>query len=366
LKLVLHIGLHRAASSSIQHVLQAEAQSLRQGGTAIVTQAMANQPEHRAFKLLRGHMVKRHGLKRLLEQTNRRLDELHDEGMHTVIFSDENMPGFMPGKRHVPFASATAMADIIEALARHHDIKVLCVLREHVGYFRSVHNYRLMRTDCGDFEDFVTGLDLSAFSYTHLLKIMSAAAGARNVRAAAFEAIGGSSGRNVTTALAELSGAQQLLDCPLARTNTGRNRPVVEVMRALNGQGIVLCNKAATARFVTAVAGLDGLAGRTAEDDRRLHGIVKDHAIQCGFAISSERRLRAGLRLARAVRPMTVGRPDRKAFTQALDTAASRLAAASHDETFASQLWRRFADDRAEIARTWLPEWRALPVPPAG
>ena len=330
-----------------------------------ITQGMANRSEYRAFKQFRGHMVRINGLKHVLEQINSKLDDLASDGVHTVIFSDENMPGFMPGKRQAPFSSAMQMAEIIEALSLHHDIAILCVLREHISYLRSVHNYRLLRTDCGGFESFIRGLDLSRFVYAHLVKLMSTAAGTDSLVVVGFDDISRSHGRNVTSALAKLSGAAHLHELELTPSNTARSMIIVEVMRALNGAGILLPEKGPKAEFFKTLARVGDLAERTAEHDDRLFDILHRNASQHGFSITSERRLRAATSLARSALPMAHGRPHRKTVTHALDTAARRLAASRQDQDFARQLWTRFAEDRAEIAETWLPRWHDL-EPPSG
>ncbi len=361
MKLVLHIGLHRAASSSIQELLHSHQDALQREGIAAVTQTMAVNEPFRVFKQLRGHMVERRGLAPLTDDLLRWLEQRAGQ-TECLTFSDENMPGFMPGKRAAAFAHADGLAAIVGGLKAYHDVQVLCVLREHVGYLHSVHNYRRARTATAGFPAFVSTLELASIDFSGLLDTVAGAVGQRNLHVRDFRCVPDSGGRELVDALAGLSGSSCLKDARLPQANRSADEPELAVIEALNAQGIFVPFGAPRRKLLAALRA--GPAAHRDDEASAVFDSIRGEALQLGFAISSERRLRAALQLTEKRVIGLTRSVTRNRVVKALAQAARPAATAADDRRTDFDLWQRFAGDRRNIARNWLPGWQDL-APPA-
>lgn len=366
MRLILHAGLHRAGSSSIQGVLEGLSAPLAGDRVLAVTQTRANDPAHRAFKLLRGHKVAERGLAAVRDALNRHFQTLAGD-FDTIVFSDENMPGFMPGKRQAAFAHAGDLAALIGALRRDHDVHVVVVVREHVGYLHSVHNFRLARSECGEFAEFAAGLDLASLAMAPMLETIAAATGPDGLSVHAFDRLDAGQSNPVLATLGRLAGSELLAEAVLPQANRSRNPAELAFFRAMNAAGVFLPLRAPRQRLIDLIRSMPEFPSCSDADRQRLLDLLRTEASRLPFAVSSERRLRlAGKLHAKGAGRLLPGVSAAK-LEALLQHCAGILEqgrdVARADALVEASLWQRFAPDRQAIAARWLPDWRDLSPP---
>ena len=114
-RLTLDCGLHRAASSALQRLLNENRRVLRRRRVLAVTQRTTENDDLCVFKLLKGSCAHAARLGATVNEIERHLAAIAAD-CDTIIFSDENMPGLMVGRQDRAFAGVGALAGLLERL----------------------------------------------------------------------------------------------------------------------------------------------------------------------------------------------------------------------------------------------------------
>jgi hypothetical protein len=351
LRLILHFGLHRAASSAIQRLLVENRRTLARQRVLTVTQRSTERDEHRVFKLIKGTRAGARGLDAAAADIERHLEGLARD-YDTVVFSDENMPGLMPGRRLRAFAHRDELAHMVARLARSHDVCGLLVLRDHADYLESVHRFRAVRGEPRDFAGFVETVDLASLAYARLGEAMEASLGPGRLDVFSFESLGSGGGRAVIERLKALTGAR-LGTRELPVVNVSPEARFVALARTLHARGIVLPRREA----LTLAERLRALPAGEGEEEAA--AAVRTAARRVFVPLTGDRRFRLARSLADRGVLLPGVSPSRAAalVAQAFAAAEESEEAAGNRAALKAALRRRFAADRAAVAARWLPEW---------
>jgi hypothetical protein len=221
-RVVFHVGVHRAGSSTIQGILERRREELARRGTAALVRE----------DLTRGRLIGR-----LLAMHRGALNgipavwpirRLPGSG---VVVSEENLLGTMPGHRSDGLYPGHARAIRgLRLLGRAFDVRVRWIVRRQDRFIESVYAFRVSRGATVDFHSFV------ARSGGHLrwLPVARAlAASGLDVRIALFEELFDAGTEARVGELLEIEGSEAWRE-PLRRGNVGMRGPALNIVRFLN------------------------------------------------------------------------------------------------------------------------------------
>ncbi len=172
MKLIFHLGLHRAASTSFQAWIAAESEAWPRC-FAISDLSSGNQGS--AFGALVGRTLATAGpgnVALLLQEELEKRAADFDAG----LLSDENMLGMMPGQPVRALASAGQVCEVLSVLAQNHTVIPAIILRDHLSWLASLYRIAQFRGELREFSEFAAHVLPKPNSYSHLLRRLSAAA----------------------------------------------------------------------------------------------------------------------------------------------------------------------------------------------
>jgi hypothetical protein len=124
---------------------------------------------------------------------------------HTLIASDENLPGLMPGRGPCAFAEHERLAAALAILARQHELTLAIILREPVAWLTSIYRVHEARGAAATFEAFVESIAPDSLRLPPLLQLFNEVCAGR-LKAFAFERIAADSGHEFLRSIAGLGG----------------------------------------------------------------------------------------------------------------------------------------------------------------
>ncbi len=192
MKLVFHVGLHRAASTSFQRWLNDGREALA-GARIFVATGLSGAADESPFSCLVGERFEKLGPEaaaQLLEHEIARLARDYD----IAIVSEENLPGMMAGRSPRAFEARDRLAKLFEFLRKDHQIVPVLILREHVSWLVSCYRVYQMRGGVKDFAEFIDGVEPASLEFAPLIEQLAAAGGA-DPAVATLDAIAADDGR---------------------------------------------------------------------------------------------------------------------------------------------------------------------------
>jgi hypothetical protein len=362
-KIVIHIGLHRAASTSFQRYLRRHEERLEEAGVLVVTPKLYRQSGFGLFRDLLGERIERLGAEGAAE-TLRELIALHASEADTLLISDENLLGYMPGKMARASSHRHLIARLARELSRDHEVNLVVILREHVRYLVSIYGLMIMRGDKHEFDEFVGGIERESMMLTPLLATLGEESGASRLSIHAQEQIAADHGADFLGRIGMLLG-RKLPAGKLPVANASLPGPMMVVLRRLAGRGIVVANAKNERAGELANALAQDPSRQAARDE--LAAMIAEGAVEVPFEIEGHMRREFAVTI---LRNDEEARGRALAVPEALALVERAYADARGEQGFLpkatlERLWRDFEGDRLKIAATVVPEWRDL-SPPAG
>ncbi len=359
MKLVLHAGLHRAASSSLQRLLNEERSRLAKAGILAVPQARLKHPGMEAFKrFARAPADSTPQRIALAEGLRVELERQAAHGFRAAILSDENMLGPMPGKEGPPFGRREAFFAGLEVLAHRFDVTLILLLREHASWLHSLYKFRALRGDRRSFRAFADAIDSDRLSFAPLLDEAQAIDGV-TLAVESFEALAKDGGLGLLGRLSDLLGDPELARSALPKVNTSPPSFFYDVIAELEARSLCFApeSRQSVMDLAATVQGEGEVLGRLAQ-------ALSDNTVRLPLPIKGKKRLK----LAQAIRRhdrfgLLKGPSPAKAaalLKQALDRSKADASLDPSTAATLADLRRRFASDREAIAARWLPDWREL------
>ena len=352
MKILVHVGLHRAASTSLQRWLNGH-RTEWEAANRFVHAGLSGASSGSPFAVLVGQHLRNMGPDAAAAFLSARLEETHHRYASGVV-SDENLIGPMPGSG-TPFQGAEPLAAVFEALSEVHEIVPVVILREHVAWLHSIHHTQQLRGETRNFADFFHSLPAARLNFGPMLDRLSGS-GARRMIVASLEGLAADGGRGLQhSILAELGlpehGATGLPVVnagrePLLRAITSRLGAHRTMLADLGGPDMgPLLARAQRPEAVPAVT--EGLTRLLAERAVRV-----DWSLSPGQrAASASQAFRAGLEPGQRLEPDTC---------RAIVAAALAMSFDALSDAEPADLPRAaFAADRARVAARYLPEWSA-------
>ena len=290
-------------------------------------------------------------------EAERKLELLADH-FDTVVVSDENLPGLMPGRSTQAFEARDRLAAVLRQLAAHHVIFPLVIVRDHASWLASLHRVHQSRGGVLEFQHFVDRIDQQSLAFAPLLRKLDEACKGRLI-VGDFTGIAGNGGSQLLVRLGQVLGVGDRLVTSLPRKNAAQP----PLMRALAAE----VSKRGATFVASGAVDLRRLAAKLAADpslatDRRIRmlaRLVAERSVLLPDGLSGAIRVRMAdsLRLTPGFKP---------ALTVPDAMAAVRSALASLDQPLAPPgyiraLSERFAEDRRWIGQHYLPRWKEPP-----
>ena len=171
--LIIHIGMHRCASTAIQSLLAAHRSVLAEAGGQLLLRADIKDNKRLSYlPRLRYHSALKPWCWGRLGRVAAKLDSGGGAGGDIVI-SAENLPGTMPGAGqydfypHIEgfFGGARRLADRLDK-----KLRLVMVARRQDCLIESQYAFRVSRGMTLSFSDFVSRLDTTAYSWDHIIR----------------------------------------------------------------------------------------------------------------------------------------------------------------------------------------------------
>lgn len=166
---IVHMGLHRTATTTLQKCLREVRDSLK-GTTVILREDMQ---KNKYLDMRRWHHTS--GLSKIW--LDMKLAEqkwaygARSYGISSVIVSEENLVGTMPGHKHTAFyPSFDAFVTRLQRLDEYVDVHPRLVVRRQDRFLESVYAFRVARGLTDDFPTFVGRLDCKDYDWGRFLE----------------------------------------------------------------------------------------------------------------------------------------------------------------------------------------------------
>lgn len=152
MKLLVHVGLHRTASTALQAWLQQMTPALEQAGCFTVCPARAA-TEGSLFNILVGETFRTMGPEAAAEVVAEELARCETR-YSCGILSEENLLGPLPSRKTTAFEAIEPFARALELLGGQHEIVPVIVLRDHLSWLKSLYRVAQFRCETALFSDF--------------------------------------------------------------------------------------------------------------------------------------------------------------------------------------------------------------------
>jgi hypothetical protein len=358
MRIILHAGLHRTASSSFQRYLAVHRTDLlRLGILAVIPHDYRK--NYGTLRDLLGERVEAIGAAAAAERI-REIVALEKDRTDTLVLSDENLLGFMPGKAKQASAHRHLLAEIASHLGRDCEVRIMLVLREHAGYLSSLHSLGIMRGERASFEDFVDGIEPASLLLSPLLKEVRSACGAAAMSIFSLEDISLDGGTNFLAQLSRLTG-NQLPGAGLPKVGASLPWQMLALLRDLAARDIIVA-QARTEKFARLANAHFNPVGRK-KVGRKLASLIAASAVHVPLDIHGRLRREFAAKIVSSGgnrNALPIGIREAEGF---LKKAFAGKKADLFPGELMNRLWRRFAADRREISETYLPEWVRLRPP---
>lgn len=355
MKILVHAGLHRAASTSLQNWFESNRNKLA-GARQFLFSDLSSGKQGSLFGTLVGKTLIATGPRAAALLVNEELDRLaadYDGG----VLSDENLLGLLPGQGTPAFAATERLAQVFEYLSRRHKIVPVVVLREHSAWLVSLYRIAQLRGDCRPFSTFASRVLPGGQGFSPMLRRLTQAVAPAAPIITTLDAISADGGCAFRQAIARELGIDVDKQPAMARVNVTPPALVCALRQetARRGGFLVLEKQPELQRLMARLA---------AQPEARTTAAMAVAArLISECAVRLQPRLPYRLRSARAAAQLR-NAPEHARFLtpqQADEILADAFAATATSLATASdvaELRNRFAGDRAWIAEHYAPQWK--------
>jgi len=346
-KLLVHVGLHRAASTSLQNWLLERKSAFEERGL-FVHAGLAGGQSASPFAILVSSGTAAMGPAPVADYLHAAVQELpqHRGG----LVSDENLLGHMPRPGVQLFGRLESLCATLDALERDHEIVPVIVVREHVAWLKSLHRTYQTRGGTLDLADFAKAAGLHHLRFAPVLAAL-AGDGRRHVIADSIEQIEHDGGAMLLSRLAHALELPLEEGARLPRDNPSFGAVHRRITAALGGHHAMLAGHG-SARLRELLAAPD------MSHAEELAQLVHQAAVRVAWNQTPARRMNR----AQAAQRLGIPPERRVAIELCRDIVREALAPAAETGDLSTLLLDAFAADRQTVAETWLPEWRTPPT----
>lgn len=237
-KLILHIGAHRCGSTAIQTMLDGLRRELKETSVSIV---MRRDMECGILDFRRLHRFNRLN-PMWIYRLWRLADDIKKSASRTIIVSEENIMGTMPGvlsSEFYPYFSKliSGFAFLAGQLTSEWEICPRLVVRRQDHYLESVYAFRVSRGLMLGFNDFLAQFDVSSLSWLPFLDQLSSLQDTCDVKIAAIETWRGDNAVNEAAQFLEIPHKPEM-NLQRLRGNRRYDEKTLRLMLACNRAGV--------------------------------------------------------------------------------------------------------------------------------
>lgn len=355
MKLVFHVGLHRAASTSFRHWLNDGREALA-GRRIFVATGLSGAANESPFSCLVGERFENLGPEaaaQVLEPEFARLTSDYD----VAVISEENLPGMMAGRSPRAFEARDRLARFFEVLREDHQIVPVLILREHVSWLISCYRMYQMRGGVKDFAEFIGGVEPVSLEFAPLLEQLAAAADGASPAIGTLDAIAADEGRGFLGMIAKVLGTDVGLPQTLPVRNVSRPPMACAVVQEAARLGAALALAGARPMWGK-IARMSADAGARGEADiEKLARLVAARWVEMPETITGKsRKTAANAELTeRGLLPLS--KPALNKARLAVRRAVASLDRPLAPPQFFDALAQRYAADRRNVAALYAPQW---------
>jgi hypothetical protein len=354
MKLIFHVGLHRAASTSFGHWLKDGRDALA-GRRIFVATGLSGAADESPFSCLVGERFENLGPEaaaQLLEPEFARLALDYD----VALISEENLPGMMAGRSPRAFEARDRLARLFQLLRENHQIVPVLILREHVSWLVSCYRVYQMRGGVKEFQQFVEGVEPASLEFAPLIEQL-AAAGGKGPAVGTLDAIAADEGRGFLAMIAQLLGTDAGLPQKLPVKNVSRQPLTCAVVQeaARLGAALALAGARPMGRNIARMSA-DATA-RGEADINRLARLVAMRWVEMPETMAGARRNRAANAELTERAPRALSKASLEKARLAVRRAVASLDRPLAPPQFFGALTQRFAADRRNVAALYAPQW---------
>jgi hypothetical protein len=354
MKLLFHVGLHRAASTSFQTWIESNREAWGRSRRFIYSD-LSSGSQGSVFGALMGNTLASAGpetVAELLEEDLERRATDFDGG----LLSDENMLGMIPGQRMRAFAAAQGLTTVFTRLARRHSIVPVVILRDHVSWLVSLYRIAQFRGDVRTFSEFAGQALPGKAGFAPVLARLATAVAPEQPIVATLDAIAGDSGKHFLATVAAALGVDADANSTLPRKNMSPSRLACALRQEVARRGGMFVMEDAI-QVQQLIARLSNEpASRNDGNCRVLADIIRRRSVKVEGARRFKGKLKTSAdQLQRAPEEIAflTGRQADDILRDALQSIARPVMAAAE----ADAIRHRFASDRQWVAERYAPHW---------
>ena len=233
MKLLVHLGLHRAASTSIQDWLRQAAAGLERQGCFTVAGPGT------VFNLLAGNLSDEVGAEAMSNAMDAELEE-RAARFQSGIVSDENLLGPLPSRTTPALSAIGRIATVLSHLDRSHDVTPLLVLRGHLPWLTSLYRVAQFRCDTGGFPDFVKAAVTTDTPFKDLVSRIGQGITRQHPIVTSLEATTLDGGQRLLASIIEAAGVPQRPAVPFSKSNASPVPLICELRQKVARRGGLL------------------------------------------------------------------------------------------------------------------------------
>ncbi|MFT3986790.1 hypothetical protein [Aestuariivirga sp.] len=152
MKIAVHVGLHRAASTALQRYLEDHRTALEAEGVFLLTD-LSSGAQPSLLGVLVGDTLQADSAEAIALMVEEELERL-SRTWRAVVISDENLTGLMPGLNGPAFSKLEPLVQVLRNIANRHELLPVLVLREHTAWLTSLYRIAQLRGQTIDFMTF--------------------------------------------------------------------------------------------------------------------------------------------------------------------------------------------------------------------
>lgn len=246
MKIVLHVGAHKTATTFIQNNARNNHKLIDASGVYFVDKKSETASE--AFKIYLEELSK--GAKCRVEMLARQLDKvlapaLANPAYHTIFLSEENLLGHMLSQKETFYPNVRSAVAASLQMRKHGQISVILTLRRQDTYIESCYLFRKVREKreaTNTIYDFLDRIDLNSLSWKPVVQPWVDAFGKENCKVLPYELI-----KKDATAFArnifKTAMDGDLLKIKASRSNPGLSRKALRLIELIDRSPIELTRR---------------------------------------------------------------------------------------------------------------------------
>ena len=175
MKILLHVGLHRAASTSFQAWLETNRQHLADRRQFLFSD-LSSGKQGSLFGALVGSALETAGAEAVTGLALTELEGL-SQRFDGGIISDENLLGLLPGAQVPAFSALEPLSLAIEILSAGHEVLPVVIVREPMAWVTSLYRVAQYRSETAGFGEFARAVMPERVSFKGMLEKLSGGIG---------------------------------------------------------------------------------------------------------------------------------------------------------------------------------------------